>query len=197
MIDKIEVFDTNLDVVYLKKKVLSNEKKIIKKYKPLDFYNKFTDGGTGLGHDSLTSRFAHFNVLKWWGTKKLKEEIKKNYYAYFDKEIPILYIQCWANVMRTGQQIKPHKHREKNDKKEFALSGNLTVFVDQESYTFYDSLPVLNKNGRMTLFPSDVVHWTSVYTGESNRVSIAFDIIDSDYWEKVVPNSCKSHFIRL
>ena len=36
----------------------------------------YSDGNTGLGLNSLTSRFYHYNVLKWWGTKVLRKEIK-------------------------------------------------------------------------------------------------------------------------
>ena len=39
--------------------VLEKEKEIIEKYSGDD------DGNTGLGADSLTARFKHFNVLKW------------------------------------------------------------------------------------------------------------------------------------
>jgi len=67
MNNKVCVFETNLNTVYLKNKILHNEKKIIKKYPPTDYSGNVTDGQTGLGLDSLTSRFFHFNVLKWWG----------------------------------------------------------------------------------------------------------------------------------
>ena len=39
--------------------ILQKEKEIIEKYSGDD------DGNTGLGADSLTARFKHFNVLKW------------------------------------------------------------------------------------------------------------------------------------
>jgi hypothetical protein len=48
---------TGLDTNFFKDKILKNEPKILKKYPPLNFDNEQTDGGTGLGIESLTSRF--------------------------------------------------------------------------------------------------------------------------------------------
>ena len=61
-----------IDVNKLSKQILRNETKIIKKYPPTVGGGVYSDGNTGLGSNSLTSRFYHFNVLKWWGTKILR-----------------------------------------------------------------------------------------------------------------------------
>ena len=64
--------NTDIDLSSLSSRVLRNEKKIVKNYPPTDYFKRITDGGTGLGTNSLTSRFYHFNVLSWFGTRKLK-----------------------------------------------------------------------------------------------------------------------------
>ena len=67
----------------MKNKILKNEPKIIKKYPPLGFYKELTDGDTGLGQNSLTSRFFQYNLLDWWGTTNLRKTIKKNYLDFY------------------------------------------------------------------------------------------------------------------
>ena len=196
--DKIMIFDTDLNTDYYKKKILSKEISIIKKYSPTNYYGEITDGSTGLGYESLTSRFSHFNVLEWWGTKKLKKIIKKNYQKYFESNISPIYVQCWANVMRKGQQIKPHSHRDDESTRYYsALSGNLVIDVDEESYTFYENTPIVNKIGRMVLFPSNITHHTSLYNGSSVRVTVAFDIRNYKDWKEDVFDDVKSHWIKI
>ena len=90
--------------------VLEKEKEIIEKYSGDD------DGNTGLGADSLTARFKHFNVLKWQEVDiaQLHQEIRIFHDEYFAQvvgsEPPPLKVRCWANVMRKGQQIQKHTH---------------------------------------------------------------------------------------
>ena len=59
--------------------VLEKEKEIIEKYSGDD------DGNTGLGADSLTARFKHFNVLKWQEVDiaQLHQEIRIFHDEYF------------------------------------------------------------------------------------------------------------------
>ena len=70
---KVILMPSNINVNKLAKQVLKNEPKIIKRYPPTALDGKYTDGSTQLGLNSLTSRFSHFNVLKWWGTRSLRK----------------------------------------------------------------------------------------------------------------------------
>jgi hypothetical protein len=143
-----------------------------------------SDGNTGLGDNSLTSRFASINFFKCLEFNflklKIKEEIKE-YFKYIGlpecKEV--LYGQCWANVMRPGEQIFKHQHW--TDSNSF-LSGNLTVKTSG-SHTYYcnryDTTSHYiseNKVGGLTLFPGFVEHGTSKVETDI-RISVAFDII--------------------
>ena len=56
-----------LDFGKLKQDILNLEKEIIEKYPP------YSDGKTGLGNNSLTSRFKYYNLLQMDETKFLKE----------------------------------------------------------------------------------------------------------------------------
>lgn len=191
-------YDTKVNVKSLKKQILKNEFKIIKKYPPAGHNGILTDGGTGLGSNSLTSRYYHFNVLNWWRTKTLKKEIKKCYLDYVSQENQYIYVQCWANVMRNGDKINPHNHRSKNDfLKYHAVSGNLFISCDTQTNTYYENIKVPNIIGKLILFPSHVTHWTDTYYGTEERISIAFDIRTKFDWEDDVYSDAKKHWVKI
>ena len=209
--DKIINFPTGLDVKRLTKQVLKNEPKILKKY-PFG-----GDGNTGLGYDSLTSRYKFYNVLDWVNTKSLRMMIRKGYEKYnntsvdedmsnaskvignrhyvkesedYQRSNTPLYVQCWANVMRKGEMMRPHFHLSKLSKgddisTEHFLCGNLNLQCDRMKATYYGSNDtfLLNKPGEMALFPSHVKHWTQEHDSDDERVTIAFDIFSEDYYK--------------
>jgi hypothetical protein len=184
-------FNTNLDIKYYRKKILKNESKIIRKY------NSCGDGGTGLGENSLTSRFAHFNLLKWFGVRSLKNEIIKKYINYYGCKRKFC-IRAWANVMRKGEKVKPHVHvfDDVYDRK-VHLSGNLLIYCDTDMSTYYGDISIPNINGNMTLFPSNIPHETDRYDGESERISIAFDIATLDKYSNFKNILIENNFIVL
>ena len=71
------ILNSDVNLRRLTKQILKNETKIIKKYPPTNRIGTKTDGNTGLGYDSLTSRFFHFNVLSWFNTNQLRKEIRR------------------------------------------------------------------------------------------------------------------------
>ena len=196
---KIISLQTDINVNKLSKKILKNEPRILKKYpaKSADGISDF-DGETGLGFNSLTSRSPHFNVLDWWGTGNLRKWIRKGYEKYNDITDSPLYVQCWANVMRKGQQIKPHSHRDgQRDPVTNFLSGNLSVCVDGSTSTYYDGSPILNKNGWMVFFPGHVYHWTNRYEGPGERITVAFDIYNKEFFEYDRVMGDRNHWVRI
>ena len=105
--------DVNFSAV--SKIIKSKEKKIIRSSP-----KSSGDGNTGLGDNSLTSRFGYFNVLKWQepDIQKIKDHIVDNVSKFYNRilqEKPKdLKIQCWANVMRKGERISAHSHAVNN-----------------------------------------------------------------------------------
>tara|TARA_B100000073_G_C23607197_1_gene522955 strand:- start:57 stop:650 length:594 start_codon:yes stop_codon:yes gene_type:complete len=189
--------NTNIDLSSLSSRILRNEKKILKNYPPTDYCKRITDGKTGLGTNSLTSRFYHFNVLSWFGTRKLKKYIKKGYEQYNNVKNAPIYVQCWANVMRKGDMIKAHTHASLGLSPLHSLSGHLCVKVDGSTNTYYKGTPIQNKNGQMILFPSTISHWTDRYMGDDERITIAFDIISKELFDYDIFEDAKKHWIRL
>jgi len=189
---KIGVFETDLDTSYYRKKILKNESKIIKKYPPVDFNGVVSDGQTGLGTHSLTSRYFNCKLLTWFGTRSVRKWIRKSYDRYTDTENSPLYVMCWANVMRKGEKISPHIHSPNP----LHLSGNISIYTDEKTNTYYEGDAIENTPGRLVLFPSNVAHWTDTYTGDSERITIAFDIVTYYDW-KHMPDDAKPNWTKI
>ena len=180
---------TEVDVEALSELILSKEEEIKEKY-PDDWEN-YDDGDTGLGADSLTARFNHFNVLKWdhQACKDLHDEIRLFHKAYVngtvgEKTVEKLEfkVRCWANVMRNGQQIKRHSH---SSYPHAYLSGHFCVQCDKTATTYYHpyheaGFGVPNEPGQMTMFPTWEAHSTTIHESDIPRISIAFDIVIAD-----------------
>ena len=192
------VFPTDINVKKLAKKILRNESRIIKKYPPKSIdLKEYIDGQTGLGYNSLTSRSSHYNVLNWWGTRRLRQWIRAGYEEYNQCGGP-LYVQCWANVMRKGEQIKPHKHEAHNNTQcKYHLCGHLCVQVDGSTSTYYDNAPVLNENGQITFFPAFTYHWTDRYENDNERITIAFDIYNEEFYNRDIDDRFKYHWVKI
>ena len=146
------------------------------------------DGNTGLGPESLTSRFSHFNVLSWGFpvTDQLHREIKKFHKQYFQslfgsmKKSPKLQIRCWANVLRKGEQIKKHWHCSHPYT---YLGGHFTVTAGNTCTVYVSPMDDIgqvyhakNVPGKLTLFPNYIPHYTSIHQEDFPRITIAFDL---------------------
>ena len=178
----------DVDFNAVSKIIKSKEKKIIRSSP-----KSSGDGNTGLGNNSLTSRFGYFNVLKWQepDIQKIKDHIVDNVSKFYNRilqEKPTdLKIQCWANVMRKGQQIKPHVHDTSNN---CLLGGHICVDVDNTSTHYINPFKYFsginqetysskNEVGKITLFSDNIPHYTDKVISK-DRVTIAFDIINGN-----------------
>jgi len=175
---------TGIDCKFFADLILKKESIILKKH-PATTITGFEnfDGNTGLGINSLTSRASHYNLLDWEEAEDLINSIKKTYVDYTKNKDPI-YVHCWANVMRNGDQIKEHHHGSYPYTFDH-LSGHLGIMVDGTTLTYYRInnrvLAEKNEKGKISFFSSAYPHWTNQYTGDSTRITIAFDI--RNYWQ--------------
>ena len=176
--------DLKIDTVYLSKFLISKEKYILNKY---SFYG---DGETGLSKNSVTTRFAYYNLLDFKETSFLKKYIRDTHDKFLknlnQKVDQNYYIQCWYNVMRKGDQIKPHIHGYSPDA---YLGGHFCVQCDDTS-TYYinpvnqindpETYKSLNEEGKLTLFQNCIPHYTDKQNSNSERITIAFDLEYTD-----------------
>lgn len=169
-----------IDFKDIKYTILGKEKSIIEQYNV-----GLNDAYTELGNDSLTSRFEHYNIFDWPEMYKLKSAVKSIhdlFLQYVKVENRPVWINGWANVMRKGQQIKTHLH---NVDQTCYLGGHICVACE-ESSTFYinpintindpEIFEIENKVGQITLFSNCIPHYTSKHEGNSERITMAFDL---------------------
>jgi hypothetical protein len=171
---------TDIDYTKIASIILSKEKEIIKSFPGNN------DGYTGLGKNSLTARFEHFNVFSWEDPEilKLKEKTKEKY-KLFLQELKVnpskVWIQCWANVLRTGEEIKPHVHSTSSLS---YLGGHISIQCDNTSTVYINPVDINNPEifsstnvvGKLTIFQNCIPHYTTIHQGSHERITIAFDL---------------------
>jgi len=177
-----ETIISDINFSDISKEILIKEKEIVKNFPA----NK--DGYTELGEYSLTSRYKFFNVFSWQNKniQLLKDQVYHRYIKFLEflsVRRRKVWIQCWANVMRYGEEIKPHIHTVTP----FTYLGGHVTIQTEDSYTGYIN-PInqinepeiyysQNEIGKLTLFQANIPHFTSKYQGQKERITIAFDII--------------------
>ena len=182
----------DFDLDFLKQFILQKENEIIFNYPA------HTDGDTGLGNNSLTSRYPYFNLLQYKELNFLKESIKKehdNFLWELDVKNENVYVQCWANVMRKGEQIQKHIHGNNNWG---YLGGHICVHTEGTN-TYYsnpynrESFISKNDNGKLTFFPDYLAHHTDKVKNDL-RITVAFDMITEEAWNEDIKEDMKSHW---
>ena len=183
----------DVDTDSLSKFLLSKEKEVKKLPISVGKGGVKSDGYTGLGLNTTTAKFQSYNILTWNHPeiKKLKSNIIRNIIDYNNKcgnKTPnVLWIQCWYNVLRFGQKIKPHHHSVSSD---CYLSGHFNVQVNDTSTIYMSPINQLNnpdvidiKNipGKLSLFPSYIFHYTTPHYSLKPRITIAFDVALNRY----------------
>jgi hypothetical protein len=174
------------DIDFAREWIINNEKKIVDQFNET-FHRTHGDGGTGLGSDSLTSKYPYFNLFKLTrdlpAFKNIFSFIKGQYIKFIDEQSNGKTRNCvfvsWANVVRTGQEFDVHDHGSG----EYAyLSGNMHLDNYKTSTLYY--CPFNEKNvksfdnvkGGLTIFPSYVKHGVKKHSENKERVSLAFDL---------------------
>jgi hypothetical protein len=160
---------------------------LVKENEIKDKFPASGDGNTGLGDESLTSRYKHFNVLTWGFpvTDQLHKEIKTFHKQYYKslfgvmEKIPKVSIRCWANVLRKGEQIQKHLHATHPYTYlggHFTVSSGKTCTVYGNPYDEHQEYHAENVPGKLTLFPNYLPHYTYVHQEDYPRITIAFDL---------------------
>tara|TARA_B100001250_G_C19545338_1_gene676525 strand:- start:71 stop:742 length:672 start_codon:yes stop_codon:yes gene_type:complete len=187
----------NIDYNRLKDYLLS------KKQEVLAIEDNLDDGGTGLGNDTTTARYRSYNIFSWDqpDINILKQEILsmvgKYYMRVSGKELSQNFLLFgWMNIMKKGDRVENHNHGFRSDS---YLSGNFIVSCnntktvynnpfqqyvkenkllrmveeDEDDPTYYASK---NTEGKLTLFPNYIPHFTTEHRSYSYRITLAFEL---------------------
>jgi len=173
-----------IDFAKISQLILSKEKHIIESTLPKNDHAYYTE----LSSNSLTSRshtYNFFNLFKDPEITKLKQAVSNNYLKMMQDlklEVPDTWIFAWANVMRKGEEIKPHLHCVKNWS---YLSGHITVQCKDTATVYINPINQINdpeiysaknKVGSLSFFQSNIPHYTTKHEADSERITIAFDL---------------------
>ena len=176
-----------IDFKELSSFILSKEKEI-SKLPTVKVGDKVLDGDTGLGENSTTSKFRSYNVLEWKNenVSKLQKIIigfHNEILDYFNQPpTKELWIQCWVNIMRNGQQIKPHLH---DTGPQTYLGGHICVQCNDTTTNYINPINQIvepeiyqsrNEIGKITMFQNNIPHYTSIHKSDIERITIAFDL---------------------
>jgi hypothetical protein len=211
-------FQTQMDDVDcindMKQLILVKEPQIIKQ-----FPESINAGGTGLGANSLTAKFKKFNIFNWTENCFVKfQNFVREEHSKFIKEMNIperqLYVGCWANVLRHGQKIDMHWHITGPN----SYLGAHMCLTEQETSTIYSN-PFLpnalfnpfdkskwlensafefkNKSGSLLFFPDWLIHYTTPYYGNAERITIAMDILTEEHCKLYANDEITKNYVRF
>ena len=187
---------SNIQCTRLKNYLLSKQQEVFA------IKNNLDDCGTGLGNETTTARSGSYNIFTWDqpDINILKKEIASMCNNYHErvtgKKISKFGLAGWMNIMKKGDRIELHNHGFCNDS---YLSGNFTVSSDDTKTVYnnpfsqYTKENVLvkmvedgvddpsyysskNIDGKLTLFPSYIPHFTTEYKSDNYRITLAFDL---------------------
>jgi len=139
----------------------------------------------GTSEDSLTGRYNVFNYLN-------VPEINTILEPKLKKLLGPCVLQCWANILRPGEGIEGHTHfggvgtayAERH-----GATGNIFLYGDPTTGTYYEGVKHDNKVGELSFFPSDMLHGVPKNTTGDMRISMAIDVHTGD---KVLLNALVS-----
>jgi hypothetical protein len=188
-----ETFIPNINFDKIKNFILEKEIEILNSTLPVD--NVYSvDGYTGLGPNSLTSRYSRFNVFNWKNSdiQTIRKEIHKQY-LNFIKTVEVkrskVWIKCWANVLRNGEKINAHSH---NVSEYCYLGGHLCISTENTKTCYINIINQLNNPevyesdnlpGKLTLFQNCIPHYTTEHTSDNERITIAFDLVLDELYQ--------------
>jgi len=158
------------------------------------FITSTGDGHTGLGENSITSRFGYFNLLKFdfHLVPKLKTEIFngiKTILSVSDNTNwqETLYTNSWFNVMRKKEFMDVHTH---GYYLHTFYGFHVSISAIETATSYYHPMKfhnevfhIPNKIGYLTLFPNFIPHGVSPNRYKTPRISIAGDIKTSKFMD--------------
>ena len=123
-----------------------------------------------------------FNVYNWLNHSEIKKfDLPKRLFRLpFLANIDHIMVQCWANILRQGENIGPHIHASevhstKPDDQFYAC--NLFISGNTNTTTYYeDTGYTQNAVGCLSVISPSIEHSVPTHLYQKPRISIAMDI---------------------
>lgn len=144
------------------------------------------DGRTGLGLDSVTSKYGMYSLFEFENElpelTELLMFLRINYLNFVSRNQTLIrdcFIVSWYNVVRDGQGIEKHFHNAGHNG---YLSGNMHLDDYQTTTNYYIPFDedvvhkFNNQKGGVTMFPSYLPHDVNKHNSSDLRISIGFDL---------------------
>ena len=137
------------------------------------------------GYSGLTNKLHVYNWLEHTELRNIFTP--KLFRIPLFAEYNTLWIQCWGNILRFGEMIKKHVHREEHER---TLQGNqnivyaCSVFIsgNEDHGILINDTHYTNRIGECVVLGEEVPHRVKTYYKKEPRISLAFDVITQD-WE--------------
>ena len=140
-----------------------------------------------------TGTTNQFNVYNWLDNPDIIQfDIPKRLFTLPEfRQEKVLYVQCWANILRQGQKIPDHTHaNDYHTEEEQFYASNTFISGPTTTGTHYNDAYERNEIGQMNLLGSQVTHGVRTHMSHTPRISMAMDI----YCEKhpIIENAIRS-----
>jgi len=133
---------------------------------------------------SYSGTTHQFPVYNWLNNPNLEIfDIPKRLFTlpeFQDEEV--LYVQCWVNILRQGENIPTHFHAaETLTEYNNFYASNTFISGPEETGTHYNDTYERNSQGIMHLIGSMVEHGVSTHMSNTPRISMAMDIYHDNH----------------
>jgi len=133
---------------------------------------------------SYSGTTHQFPVYNWLNNPDLEIfDIPKRLFTLpeFQSE-KVLYVQCWVNILRQGENIPTHFHAgETHIEYNNFYASNTFISGPEETGTHYNDTYERNSQGIMHLIGSMVEHGVSTHMSNTPRISMAMDIYHDNH----------------
>lgn len=127
-------------------------------------------------YEGLTHQFSVYN---WLNNPDLQIfDIPRRLFTLPEfQDEKVLYVQCWANILRQGENIPLHIHgiADVPQWDEFYAS-NTFISGPEDTGTYYNDTYERNNIGQMNLIGSMIPHEVKTHMSNTPRISMAMDI---------------------
>ena len=128
---------------------------------------------------SYSGTTHQFPVYNWLNNPDLEIfDIPKRLFTLpeFQQE-EVLYVQCWVNILRQGENIPTHFHAgETHIEYNNFYASNTFISGPEDTGTYYNDTYERNNIGQMHLIGSMVPHEVKTHMSNTPRISMAMDI---------------------